>query len=51
VRQLLSAFDLHMLPNRAEMRLRPSGKVLGYTFAFVRDDENEIAAWRCSSRI
>src|SRR5258705_6003516 len=43
VRQLLSAFDLHMLPNRAEMRLRPSGKVLGYTFAFVRDDENEIA--------
>ena len=43
VRQLLAAFDLHMLPNRAEMRLRPSGKVIGYTFAFVRDDENEIA--------
>ncbi len=43
VRQLLSAFDLHMLPNRAETRLRPSGKVLGYTLAFVRDDAGEIA--------
>jgi signal transduction histidine kinase len=43
VRQLLSAFDLHMLPNRAETRLRPSGKVIGYTLAFVRDDEGEIA--------
>src|SRR5258705_11061347 len=43
VRQRLSAFDLHMLPNRAETRLRPSGKVIGYTLAFVRDDENEVA--------
>jgi signal transduction histidine kinase len=43
VRQLLSAFDLHMLPNRAETRLRPSGKVIGYTLAFVRSDEGEIA--------
>jgi signal transduction histidine kinase len=43
VRQLLSAFDLHMLPNRAETRLRPSGKVLGYTLAFVRDDDGAIA--------
>src|SRR3954468_23181684 len=43
VRQLLSAFDLHMLPNRAETRLRPAGKGIGYTLAFVRDDEGEIA--------
>ena len=43
VRQLLTAFDLNMLPNRAETRLRPSGKVIGYTFAFVRDDGGEIA--------
>jgi signal transduction histidine kinase len=43
VRQLLSAFDLHMLPNRAETRLRPSGKVIGYTLAFVRQDDGEIA--------
>jgi len=38
VRQLMSAYELHMLPNRAEMRLRPSGKVIGYTLASVRDD-------------
>jgi signal transduction histidine kinase len=43
VRQLLSAFEMHMLPNRAETRLRPSGKVIGYTLAFVRDDAAEIA--------
>jgi signal transduction histidine kinase len=43
VRQLLSAFEMHMLPNRAETRLRPSGKVIGYTLAFVRDDAGEIA--------
>jgi signal transduction histidine kinase len=43
VRQLLSAFELHMLPNRAETRLRPSGKVIGYTLAFVRNDEGGIA--------
>ena len=43
VRQLLSAFGMHMLPNRAEMRLRPSGKVIGYTLAFVRDDSGEVA--------
>jgi signal transduction histidine kinase len=43
VRQLLSAFELHMLPNRAEMRLRPSGKVIGYTLAFVKDDAGEVA--------
>jgi len=42
VRQLLSAFELHMLPNRAETRLRPSGKVIGYTLAFVRDDAGGI---------
>jgi signal transduction histidine kinase len=43
VRQLLSAFGMHMLPNRAEMRLRPSGKVIGYTLAFVRDDAGGMA--------
>src|SRR5258705_2312250 len=43
VRQLLSAFELHRLPNRAETRLRPSGKVIGYTLAFVRDDAGEVA--------
>ena len=43
VRQLLSAYELHMLPNRAEMRLRPSGKVIGYTLASVRDDTGNVA--------
>ena len=43
VRQLLSAFEMHMLPNRVETRLRPSGKVIGYTLAFVRNDDGETA--------
>ena len=42
VRQLLSAFEMHMLPNRVETRLRPSGKVIGYTLASVRDDNEQI---------
>jgi signal transduction histidine kinase len=41
VRVLSGAFDLHHLPNRAEMRLKPGGKVIGYTLAFVRDDAGE----------
>ena len=36
-------FELHLLPNRAETRLRPSGKVIGYTLALVRDDAGEVA--------
>jgi signal transduction histidine kinase len=43
VRQLLSAFELHMLPSRAETRLKPSGKVIGYTLAFVRDDHGGVS--------
>jgi signal transduction histidine kinase len=42
VRVLVSVFDLNMLPNRAELRLRPSGKVLGYTMALVRDDAGSV---------
>jgi signal transduction histidine kinase len=38
LRVLTGVFDLHHLPNRAEMRLRASAKVIGYTLAFVRDD-------------
>src|ERR1051325_3265205 len=41
VRVLAGVFDLHHLPNRAEMRLKPGGKVIGYTLAFVRDDAGE----------
>jgi signal transduction histidine kinase len=42
VRMLAGVFDLHHLPNRAEMRVRPSGKVIGYTLAFVRDDAGVV---------
>jgi signal transduction histidine kinase len=41
VRVLTSAFELHHLPNRVEMRLRPSGRVIGYTIALVRNDAGE----------
>jgi PAS domain S-box-containing protein len=43
VRQLISSFEMHLLPNRAEMRLRPTGKVIGYTLAFVKADNGEVA--------
>ncbi|MEQ1573708.1 MAG: ATP-binding protein [Vicinamibacterales bacterium] len=42
VRALTSAFDLHMLANRAELRLRPSDKVIGYTLTHVRDDTTAV---------
>jgi len=42
VRVLAGAFDLHHLPNRVEMRLKPSNKVIGYTLAFVRDDAGGV---------
>jgi signal transduction histidine kinase len=42
VRVLTGAFDLHHLPNRAEMRLKPNGRVIGYTLALVRNDAGEI---------
>ncbi len=42
VRLLNSVFDLHQLPNRAELQLRPSGKVIGYTLGLVRDDAGAI---------
>jgi signal transduction histidine kinase len=38
VRVLTGAFDLHHLPNRVEMRIKPTGKVIGYTLALVRND-------------
>ncbi|MDO8795287.1 MAG: ATP-binding protein [Vicinamibacterales bacterium] len=42
VRVLNGVFDLHLLPNRVELRLRPSGKVIGYTLALVRDDAARV---------
>jgi signal transduction histidine kinase len=42
VRVLTGAFDLHLLPNRVEMRLKPSNKVIGYTVTFVPDDTGKV---------
>ena len=42
VRLLNSVFELHLLPNRTELRLRPSGKIVGYTLALVRDDTGGV---------
>jgi signal transduction histidine kinase len=39
VRTLSAAFDLAHLPNRAEMKLKRSGKVIGYTLSHILDDE------------
>jgi PAS domain S-box-containing protein len=42
VRILTGIYDLHLLPNRVELRLRPSGKVIGYTLTLVRDDDGAV---------
>jgi signal transduction histidine kinase len=39
---LASGFDMCTLPNRAEMRLKPSGKVIGYTLSLVHDDRHRV---------
>jgi signal transduction histidine kinase len=41
-RVLAGVFDLHSLPNRVEMRLKPENTVIGYTVALVRDDEGGV---------
>lgn len=42
VRLLISAFELHLLPNRAELRLRLTGRVIGYTLSLIRDDRDDV---------
>jgi signal transduction histidine kinase len=41
VRVLGGAFEMASLPNRAELRLKPTGKVIGYTLSLIRDDEEQ----------
>ncbi len=41
VRILSAVFDLTHLANRAELRLKPSGKVIGYTLSHVLDDKGQ----------
>jgi signal transduction histidine kinase len=42
VRVLDQAFDLDVLPNRAEVRLAASGRSIGYTLSLVRDHLGEV---------
>ena len=42
VRILAGAFEMSTLPNRAELRLKPSGKVIGYTQSLVRDERHRV---------
>jgi PAS domain S-box-containing protein len=41
-RVLQQAFETDDLPNRAEMRLRKSGRAVGYTLSRVQDDEGRL---------
>jgi len=41
-RIVANAFELSHLPNRAELRLKNTGKVIGYTLSQVRDTEGEV---------
>lgn len=41
VRVLQSAFDTSDLPNRAELRLRKTGRAIGYTISHIHDDDRQ----------
>ena len=41
-RIIAGAFRLSHLPNRAELRLKRTGKVIGYTLSQVRDDRGRV---------
>jgi signal transduction histidine kinase len=41
-RIISGAFDLSHLPNRAELRLKSTGKVIGYTLSQVRDQKGQL---------
>ncbi len=41
VRVLRGAFEMALLPNRAELRLKSTGKVIGYTLSLIRDEHDE----------
>jgi PAS domain S-box-containing protein len=42
VRIVGGAFEMSSLPNRAEIRLKSTDKVIGYTLSLVRDDNAEV---------
>jgi len=42
MRVLQQAFDSNDLPNRAEMRLRKTGRAIGYTLSHIHDDDGRM---------
>ncbi len=44
IRILGGAFDLSTLPNRAEMRLKSTRKVIGYTLSHIEDGTHRVGA-------
>jgi signal transduction histidine kinase len=43
IRVISSAFELSHLPNRVELRLKSTGRVIGYTLAHIRGEDDEVA--------
>jgi signal transduction histidine kinase len=41
VRVLSGTFEMATLPNRAELRLKSTGKVIGYTLSLIRDEHDQ----------
>jgi signal transduction histidine kinase len=42
IRVLAQAYDSADLPNRAEMRLRKTGRAIGYTLSHIHDDDDRM---------
>lgn len=43
VRVIAGAFELNHLPNRVELRLKSTGRVIGYTLSLIREKAGEIS--------
>jgi signal transduction histidine kinase len=43
VRILATAFDSEHLPNRAELRLKSTGRVIGYTLSLIRGEDDQVS--------
>jgi len=43
IRILHAAFEAEHLPNRAELRLKSTGRVIGYTLSLIRNDDGEVS--------
>jgi signal transduction histidine kinase len=43
IRILNAAYEAEHLPNRAELRLKSTGKVIGYTLSLIRGDDGDVS--------